>query len=148
MGETAARPRGAECLAWVEGAWQDWLGGRRSWAELGRKYGHNRHTVRASVLRYAGARAASYTDGPDPLAEYVDGLTADLARALAIAGDPAASPRCQVTALKLATHIREKLAAARGVVTRREGRDHSGRVEVEGHWSDLTDAELLEIVAA
>jgi len=148
MGDAGARTRGAESLAWVESAWQDWLAGRRSWSELGRKYGHNRHTVRASVLRYAGARAAGYTNGPDPLAEYIDGLTADLARALAIAVDTNASPRCQVTALKLATQIREKLAAARGVVTRREGREHSGRVEVEACLSDLTDSELRKIVAA
>ncbi len=148
MGETAARPRGAECLAWVESAWQDWLGGRRSWAELGRKYGHNRHTVRASVLRFARARGAAYGDGPDPLAEYVDGLAADLARALAIAEAPNATPRCQVSALKLATQIREKLAAARGVVTRRQGRDHSGHVEVSADLANLTDAELRQIAAA
>lgn len=147
MRDIGARTRGAESLAWVESAWQDWLSGRRSWSELGRKYGHNRHTVRASVLRFATARGAAYAGGPDALAEYVDGLTADLARAVALADDPAATPRCRVAAVHLATHIREKLAAARGVVTRRVGQEHSGRVEVSAEFADLTDAELLEIVA-
>jgi len=53
-----------------------------------------------------------------------------------------------VSALKLATQTREKLAAARGVVTRREGRDHSGHVEVSADLANLTDAELRQIAAA
>ncbi len=140
--------RGASAVEWVPDAWRDWVNGERNWSQLAAKYGRHRVTVKANVIRYSKALAAGYDAGPDPLAEYISGLESDLKRANRSAENPKASQPARTAAARHATEIREKLAAAKGLVTKREGREHSGQMGVDVGFSDLSDEELRELVGA
>jgi len=139
---------GASAVEWVADAWREWVNGERSWTKLGAKYGKHRHTVKANVIRYSRALAADLSNGPDALAEYITGLESDLARANRAADNPQASQPARTAAARHATDIREKLAAAKGLVTKREGREHSGQMSFDVSFADMTDEELREMVEA
>jgi len=72
-------------------------------------------------------RAAIDSGDVDALAEYVDGLQEDLQESDQVVRETKVDA-VKVGALKHRSDIREKVAAALGVVTRREGREHSGRI--------------------
>ena len=138
--------RGSGALEWVRDAWRDWVNGERNWSALARRYGRERRTIKANVIRYSRALAADLDKGPDPLAAYVAGLEADLELARKVAGDVKVAQQSRNAALKHVTDIREKLAAAYGIITKREGREHSGRMGVDVGFSDMSDDELRELV--
>ena len=141
-----APKRGSGALEWVHDAWRDWVNGERNWSSLAARYKRDRRTVKANVIRYSRALAADLDKGPSPLAAYIAGLEADLELARKVAGDTKVAQQSRNAALKHVTDIREKLAAAYGIVTKREGREHSGQMSVDVSLVDLSDDELRELV--
>ena len=51
--------RGSGALEWVRDAWRDWVNGERNWSALARRYGRERRTIKANVIRYSRALAAA-----------------------------------------------------------------------------------------
>ena len=128
--------------AWVSAAWNERRDHRTPWAELGRKHDRDWRTVRDNVRKYGKLVADAYRRGDvDALAEYLEGLHDDKDAQLSYAeeaqsvviigrGEDAYSEvvpdyRTRVAARKEVTAIREKIAAALEIVTKREGREQS-----------------------
>ena len=132
---------------WVGQAWALWCAGERNLHALGRQFGKDPQTVKKHLRRYSEARAAETAD-VDATGEYLDGLQHDLREALRTYRD-ATNPNAKVGALKHATTIREKLAAARGVVTERKATELTGAgggaVQVEQRLTLDGDAALAVI---
>lgn len=103
---------------WVGQAWALWVAGERNLTALGKQFGKKRETVKANLAKYSAARAAEVAS-TDATAEYLDGLEHDMREALRTYRT-AENPNAKVGALKHATSCREKLAAAKGVVTERK----------------------------
>jgi len=133
-----------------------------SWREIARRVEKDRATVQKHVERYQDTIAAIYLrDKPDPLAPYVDGLKSDMRAQLAISeeavhavtvgrGDDAYMElvpeyRTRVAALKEVSAIREKIAAALRVVTKREGREHTGANGAPQQLEHIGLERLMEI---
>lgn len=133
---------------WVGLAWAAWCAGERNLTALGKQFRKSPKTVKANLIKYSAARAAE-TQSVDATAEYIDGLEHDMREALRTYRT-AENPNAKVGALKHATSCREKLAAAKGVVTERKsvalGQDPAlGPIE---HWWDSIDAAEQEEAAA
>lgn len=126
---------------WVALAWSAWCAGERSLAALGRQFNKAPATVKANLQKYSRQRAAEMKDGTDPTAEYVDGLEYDLREALRLYR-AATQESTQIGCLKHAMALREKLAAARGVVTERKSHELTGaaggpvQIIIEGFTGD------------
>lgn len=103
---------------WVGLAWAAWCAGERNLAALGKQFRKSPKTVKANLIKYSAARAAE-TQSVDATTEYLDGLEHDMREALRTYRT-AENPNAKVGALKHATSCREKLAAAKGVVTERK----------------------------
>lgn len=133
---------------WVGKAWALWSAGERNYTALGKEFGKKAETVKKALVEYSAARAAE-TQSVDATTEYLDGLEHDMREALRTYRT-AENPNAKVGALKHATSCREKLAAAKGVVTERKsvavGQDPGlGPVE---HWWASIDAETQEEAVA
>ena len=113
---------------WVGLAWAAWCAGERNLTALGKQFRKSPKTVKANLIKYSAARAAE-TQSVDATTEYLDGLEHDMREALRTYRT-AENPNAKVGALKHATACREKLAAAKGVVTERKGVDLTGSVNV------------------
>lgn len=109
---------------WVGQAWALWVAGERNLTALGKQFGKKRETVKANLAKYSAARAAEVAS-TDATAEYLDGLEHDMREALRTYRT-AENPNAKVGALKHATSCREKLAAAKGVVTERKNVELTG----------------------
>lgn len=137
MRETSAEKtvrRGGKSAAtggdeWVGLAWAAWCRGERSYRALGKQFGVDRETVKRHLAAYSRARAAELSDGSDPTAEYIDGLEADLQDVQRLA-QATEHDLCKLGSYKHVTAIREKLAAARGVVTERKATEVHGGMAV------------------
>lgn len=103
---------------WIGLAWAAWCAGERNLTALGKQFGKKGETVKANLIKYSAARAAE-TQSVDATTEYLDGLEHDMREALRTYRT-AENPNAKVGALKHATSCREKLAAAKGVVTERK----------------------------
>ena len=103
---------------WVGLAWAAWCAGERNLTALGKQFRKSPKTVKANLIKYSAARAAE-TQSVDATTEYLDGLEHDMREALRTYRT-AENPNAKVGALKHATSCREKLAAAKGVVTERK----------------------------
>lgn len=119
---------------WVGLAWAAWLQGERNYSALARSFGKDPHTVKDNLRKYAAQRSAEL-GAIDRTSEYIDGLEADLREALRTYRG-STNPNAKVGALKLAVQIRELLAAAGGVVTKREARENSGTIAVTGGFAE------------
>lgn len=121
---------------WVGQAWALWVAGERNLTALGKQFGKKAETVKKALTEYSAARAAEVAS-TDATAEYLDGLEHDMREALRTYRT-AENPNAKVGALKHATACREKLAAAKGVVTERKNVELTGsgggalQVEHEG----------------
>ena len=133
---------------WVGLAWAAWCAGERNLTALGKQFGKHPDTVKANLIKYSAARAAE-TQSVDATTEYLDGLEHDMREALRTYRT-AENPNAKVGALKHATSCREKLAAAKGVVTERKsvavGQD-AGLGPVEHWWANIDAAEQEEAAA-
>lgn len=104
---------------------------------MGREFDRDWRTVRVNVSKYSKLVADAYRRGDvDALADYLEGLQDDKRAQLEAAakaqtlfvtkdGEVVTEPdwRTRVAARKEVTAIREKIAAAQGVVTERKGTD-------------------------
>lgn len=119
---------------WVGIAWKLRLGGA-SYEDIAKQVGKTRPTVTKHLREYSLALAASREeDGVDPLEAYVSGLESDLlaAKNLAQERGMGSTLAARVGAQKLIVDIRQKLAAALGVVTERKAQD----VTITDSWRD------------
>jgi hypothetical protein len=125
-------------VTWQYLAWRMWCAGTRNYAGIHRALTAQGYTlpkdasncVRRAIARESKLAAKDLAKRDiDPEAEYIAGLEEDFADAdkLLRTGDNA---NARLGGLKLKVELREKLAAAKGVVTRREGREHSGTLAV------------------
>lgn len=113
---------------WKRVAWRMWLHGARNYTAIAKAVGKHRVTVKKAISELSKTVAEGLLSGEiDTLGEYVDGLYEDLQEADKFVRD-ADNSNAQIGALKHRSELREKIAAALGVVTKREGRDHSGNV--------------------
>lgn len=111
---------------WQVASWHEWCSGQQNTSYLAKKYGVRWNTMDASLKRMGErARLALETGAVDALGEYIDGLLSDLVKAHEIM-QWARNDGARVGALKHITEIRERLAAARGVVTKRAATEVSG----------------------
>lgn len=149
--------------AWVSAAWNKRRDERTSWAELGREFDRDWRTVRVNVSKYSKLVADAYRRGDvDALADYLEGLQDDKRAQLEAAakaqtlfvtkdGEVVTEPdwRTRVAARKEVTAIREKIAAAQGVVTERKGTDLnvSGGLDLAlyGNLSEPTRDEIRAV---
>ena len=133
-----------EAPEWISLAWRKRRNERTPWVQLGLEFDRDWRTVRDNVRKYGKLVADAYRRGDvDELAEYLEGLHDDKDAQIEAAqkamtvfvtkdGEVVSEPdwRTRVAARKEVTAIREKVAAALGVVTKREGREQSGSVDV------------------
>lgn len=111
---------------WKGRCWLAWLGGERNVSELARQFDKNWETVKKAIVDKSRAVADAIAGGDiSALAEYVAGLEWDLGEVLKVYA-ASASGSNQIGALKHATDLREKIAAALGVPTKREVREDEG----------------------
>ena len=81
---------------------------------------HDHHWVKRNLERYSQVIAEIVDNGAiDARAEYLEGLRRDLVAQAAHEHNPETDP-AKITARKAITEIRQKIAAARGVVTERK----------------------------
>ena len=136
---------------WHHSSWHDYCRGKRNISELAKKYGVRWNTMKANIVRMAErARVAVESGAVDALGEYVSGLEADLEYAHDIMHH-ARNDSARVGALKHIADLREKLAAARGVVTKRQATEVSGPagkpVEVAHEIGAGAAADILGVLA-
>lgn len=122
---------------WVGRAWRDHLNGISIYA-LAKKYEKKWTTVRDNLDKHAANRAAELEKGYDPTLRYVDGLEQDLGKSSELM-EIVKQDTAQIGALKLRVDIRQKLAAAQGVVTERSAQEQT---VIPPDLSNLTDEEL------
>jgi len=127
--------------AWVVKAWKLWAGGLKNWSAIAREVGKDRETVKKHVERYSATLEAMLDNKRlNPLVELLEGLHQDLAAQIGYAveaknayvtrdGEVVEAPdyRTRVAARKEASAVRKDIAQARGVVTKREAQEVSGR---------------------
>ena len=130
---------------WVGLAWAAWCRGERNITALAKQFGKARETVRNRLKKHAAAIAAA-GNGLDPTGEYIGGLEADLTEALRTYR-AAENPNAKVGALKHATHCRELLAAAKGVVTERTAQDVNLRGQVDVSYDIPENGALANLLA-
>jgi hypothetical protein len=83
---------------------------------------HTHEWVKAALARYSKLVGETVDDGAlDHRAKYLQGLHADLSAQARIANDPDAANFEKIAARKAMTEIRQKIAAASGVITERKG---------------------------
>ena len=144
--------KAAESGEWIGLAWAAWCAGERNLAALGKQFNKAPATVKANLIKYSAARAAE-TQSVDATAEYIDGLEHDMREALRTYRT-AENPNAKVGALKHATSCREKLAAAKGVVTERRsvavGQDPGlGPLQTKSEVEIiLSDPEAIDLACA
>ncbi len=118
-------PTGGE---WVGFAWKLRLRGV-SYESIGQQLGKDRDTVRRNLKAYSEALSAARADGgEDPLEAYLSGLAEDLVAAVNLAQERGEGTNlaARVGAHKLVVDIRQKIAAALGVVVDRKGHEVTG----------------------
>lgn len=127
---------------WVAQAWALWVEGHRNLAALGRQFGKAPATVKANIEKYGRQRATEISEGKggNPTAEYISGLEADL-RDVGKFLRETTNDNAKVGAMKHRTAIRELLAAAYGVVTKRQATEISGPLEIVVQRVDADDGE-------
>jgi len=129
-------PTGEEPLPWQEAVWRSYCQGNRRIGALQAVAQENGGpgtygTVRRFLDRQLTALA--FQDlAAEERAAYEHGLLADLEEAAAVYDRAVETGDLngQIGALRTRAAIREKLAASRGVVTKREGREHAGQVPI------------------
>lgn len=127
-----ARKTEAEVKAegeWIGLAWAAYVSGEATITALARQFDKSWATMKRALKKHSAARAAELSVF-NADAEYIDGLRHDLRRAEQIARE-AENPNARVGALKVCVQIREKLAAALGVVTERVALEHTGTMQVQ-----------------
>jgi len=127
-----ARKTEAEVKAegeWIGLAWAAYVSGEATITALANQFGKSWATMKRALKKHSAARAAELSVF-NADAEYIDGLRHDLRRAEQIARE-AENPNARVGALKVCVQIREKLAAALGVVTERVALEHTGTMQVQ-----------------
>lgn len=117
---------------WQDGVWRAYCKGNRNVSDLKRvaeAYGGSPtwHTVKRCIERRKRLMA-EIVDTEGERVAYEAGLESDLQDADAIYNRAVTDGNAngQIGALRLKIEARERLAASRGVVTKREGREHSG----------------------
>lgn len=119
-------PTGQEWPPWVEPAWKLFMRGQAVWSQLGAKFGVADTTVKRQVLKYhEAARLGMELTQEDAYARYIGGLQQVLEQSWADHAT-ASNASAKVGCLRVVLDAQEKLAAASGVVTKREGREHTG----------------------
>lgn len=136
-----------EAEPWQHESWHDYCRGKRNISELAKRYGVRWNTMQANIKRMAErARVAIESGAVDAMGEYVAGMEADLEYAHEILYG-AKNDSARVGALKHIADLREKLAAARGVVTKRQATEVSGPAGGPVQFANLTDAEIAEALS-
>lgn len=123
-------PQGHERCAEV--AWQLLADGVYTWRAIARGVNertgcsHDNHWAKRAIAKHSQLVAEAFdSDAIDHRAKYLQGLHADLA-ALALLANGAEADAARISARAQMVKVREMIAAASGVVTKREGREHSG----------------------
>jgi transposase-like protein len=149
--DSCSENRTPELPGWAEQAWRLYCRGQRNWTALGRQFGVDYRTVKANVRKFGElVRAATSGSGVDAWQEAVTAQEEILSEAWRIHTASNATNQEKTAALKLAQDAVEKVAALKGVVTKREAREHGGTVKVE-HGIDvlsmLKDPEARKLAA-
>lgn len=121
-----------EFAAWVESAWRLYCRGQRNWTALGKQFGVDYRTVQGAVRKFGAAvRAAGSGSGVEAWQEALTGHEEVLSEAWRIHANPDATNQERLSALKVAQDSIGQVAALNGVVTKRMGIEHSGKVTAE-----------------
>lgn len=132
---------------WRHLAWRAWLHGVRNYAALGRQFDKEWRTVKRAIIAQSQAVRDAIDSGEvEALAEYVDGLHEDLSEADGLFRSSAIQDNAKLGALKHRSDLREKIAAAMGVVTRRRGVEHAGRLTISEEAQRADDEELIAVL--
>lgn len=117
---------------WVESAWRLYCRGQRNWTALGKQFGVDYRTVQLAIRKFGMAvRAAGSGSGVDAWQEALTGHEEVLSEAWRIHANPDATNQEKLAALKVAQESIGQVAALNGVVTKRVGVEHSGKVKTE-----------------
>jgi hypothetical protein len=141
----------------IEVAWQLLADGVYTWRAIARGVNertgcsHNHAWAKRAIEKHSQLVAELVDGGAvDHRAKYLQGLHTDLA-ALSQLALGAESEQVRVSARAKMIEVREKIAAASGVVTKREGREHSGPggapVQHNHTFEHLTVADLARLAA-
>ena len=133
-----------------------------SYRAIARQFGADARTVARRVRKFAEAEAGLREEGAPQLQTYIDRLQRELAHARDLhakcsrevpaqnGGTRVSDPSNALGAAKLVASLSEKLAAAQGVITRREGVEMTGKdgepVAVE--FGSKSIADLARIILA
>lgn len=138
-------PGGEAFPEWAESAWRLYQRGQRNYSALGRQFGVHNTTVRRWIIRFSQImQAARSEESVDAQLQYVTGLEETLSEAWRLHAT-AEQESTKVACLNRAESILEKLAAAEGVVTKREGRDYSGTLDVNERYSGASREKLARV---
>ena len=111
---------------WIRIAWRARLTKRPSWRALARQFGVHHETVKRQVVAYSKVVADAYQTGDvDSLAEYVEGTYEDMKDADRLARE-GLSEQTRIVAIGKRQDFRQRIAAAKGVVTERNGHEVTG----------------------
>ena len=106
--------------------------GQRNWTALGKQFGVDYRTVQGAVRKFGAAvRAAGSGSGVEAWQEALTGHEEVLSEAWRIHANPDATNQERLSALKVAQDSIGQVAALNGVVTKRMGIEHSGKVTAE-----------------
>lgn len=126
-------------------AWQLLAEGVYTWRGLARGvnertgHTHDHKWAQRAIRAHSKLMAEAMADPLiDHRAKYIQGLHVDLAALAVVANNPKTKDGDRIAARKAMVDIREKIAAACGVVTQRKGEEHSGNVSLS--WWDKVKA--------
>ena len=146
--KTRQTKRGCEDDGCKRLAWKAYCEGIYSWRGIAvyvnekQGCGHDHNWAKRAVEGRSKEVAEIVNSGAiDHLAEYLSGLRADLTSQQAIATDQGNPAQVRSMARERVTKIREKMAAAQGVITERSATQQSGTVDVN-HVSTYSDETL------
>jgi transposase-like protein len=148
----SATPNPSDWPEWAETAYRAHARGQRNISALSKQFGVGWQTCRDWIRRVGCFMAEQEEQAElEARAEYVAGLEEILGQAQATYAKTE-NDNAKIGALRVALDSLEKLAAARGVVTKREGKEHTGPgggpVEMHHEFDHLSDQELAALLLA